>query len=124
MSDGLFLLLPFITAMALGFGFAVVFRERAAARRSSAGRLVEPDLAAPPRDPSPPERPWWGSPWLWLGACAVFLVLGIVVWPGLFGGAILFLPFVWIRRPRRSRAVDPRTNGHGRTGGDGSISAP
>jgi hypothetical protein len=121
-----FLLLPFVTAAALGFGFFVVFRERAAARRSWAQRrLVEPDLASPPRDPSPsPDRPWWGSPWLWLTACAVFLVLGIVVWPGLFGGTFLFLPFVWVWRPRRSRQVDPRTNGHGRTGGSGSFTAP
>ena len=49
-----FVLLPFITAAALGFGFFVVFRERAATRRSWRGRrLVEPDLAAPPRDPAP-----------------------------------------------------------------------
>ena len=123
-TDQLLLLLPFVTAVALGFGFWVVFRERAAARRSAAGRLVEPDLAAPPRDPRPPDRPWWGSPWLWLAASGVFLVLGVVVWPGLFGGTFLFLPFIWIWRPRRSRDVDPRTNGHGRRGGSGSITAP
>jgi hypothetical protein len=126
-SDGiLFVLLPFITAAALGFGFFVVFRERAAARRSGpARRLVEPDLAAPPRDPGrAPDRPWWASPWIWLTACAVFLVLGIVVWPGLFGGTFLFLPFVWIWRPRRRPEIDPRTNGHGRAGGPGSFTAP
>ena len=126
MSDELvFVLLPFITAVALGFGFFVVFRERAAARRSWRDRrLVEPDLAAPPRDPAPRPRPWWASPWIWLFACAVFLVLGIVVWPGLFGGTFLFLPFVWIWRPKRTRRVDPRTNGHGRADGSGSFTAP
>jgi len=124
-SDELVLgVLPFVTAAALGFGFWVVFRERAAARRSaSERRLVEPDLATPPRDRAPAPRPWWGSPWLWLGACAVSLVLGIVVWPGLFGGTFLFLPFVWIWRPRRAPQLDPRTNGHGRRGG-GTFTAP
>ena len=124
MRDDLLLVLPFITAAALGLGFFVVFRERAATRRAGARRLVEPDRAAPPRDPEPRERPWWGSPWLWLGACAVFLVLGFVVWPGLFGGTFLFLPFVWIWRPRRRSEVDPRTNGHGRAGGSGTFTAP
>jgi hypothetical protein len=85
---------------------------------------VEPDLAAPPRDRPVAGRPWWGNPWIWLGACAVFLLLGIVVWPGLFGGTFLFLPFVWIWRPRRTRPVDPRTNGHGRQGGSGTFTAP
>jgi hypothetical protein len=122
--DLVFVLLPFITAAALGAGFFAVFRERAAARRSWAERrLVEPDLAAPPRDPVR-DRPWWASPWIWLVACAVFLVLGIVVWPGLFGGTFLFLPFVWIWRPRRTPRVDPRSNGHGSKGGSGTFTAP
>ncbi len=126
MSDELvFVLLPFITAAALGAGFFAVFRERAAARRSWGNRrLVEPDLAAPPRDPVPRDRAWWASPWIWLVACAVFLVLGIVVWPGLFGGTFLLLPFVWIWRPRRTPRVDPRSNGHGSKGGSGSFTAP
>lgn len=106
--------LPFVVAIALGLGFYLVFRERAAMvealRRRE--RLAEPGLARPLRDPRPPARPWWGNPWLWLGASAVFLVLGIYVWPALFGGTFLFLPFLWIWRPRR-REVDPRTNGHG-----------
>lgn len=46
------------------------------------------------------ERPWWGNPWLWLGIAAVSVILGIYVWPGLFGGTILLVPFVWVRRPR------------------------
>jgi hypothetical protein len=60
------------------------------------------------------DRPWWGSPWLWLIVSAVFTLLGIVVWPGLFGGTFLFLPLVWIARARPP-TMDPRTNGHGRS---------
>ena len=90
--------------------------DRAAAQR--AARLVEPDLISPPRDPSPPARPWWGSPWLWIGVSAAFLVLGLVVWPGLFGGVFLFIPFVWVTRPRPD-PMDPRTNGHAKRDGIG-----
>jgi hypothetical protein len=109
------LVLPFVVAVALGVGFLLLFRERAAARavRRRRAELAEPDLATPLRDPRPPERPWWGNPWLWLLVCVAFIVLGIFVWPGLFGGTFLFLPFIWIWRPRRGREVDPRTNGHG-----------
>ena len=57
------------------------------------------------------ERPWWGNPWLWVGVCLIFLVLGFFVWPGLFGFSFFFLPFVWVWRPRRTE-IDPRTNGH------------
>ena len=57
-----------------------------------------------------PERPWWGNPLLWLAVCVVFVLLGVFVWPGLFGVMFLFLPFVWVWRPRAA-AVDPRTNG-------------
>jgi hypothetical protein len=60
-----------------------------------------------------PARPWWGNPWLWVGVSAVFVVLGIFVWPGLFGGVVLFLPFVWVSRPR-APDMDPRSNGHSR----------
>ena len=106
--------LPFVVAVTLGVGFLLVFRERAATREVLRRRaqLAEPDLATPLRDPRPPERPWWGNPWLWLLVSAVFVVLGIFVWPGLFGGTFLFLPFIWVWRPRRHREVDPRTNGH------------
>ena len=124
-SDWVFAVLPFVTSVALGFGFFVVFRQRAAARRASTPQhLTEPGLAAPPRDPgTPPPRPWWGNPLIWVGACLVSLVLGLVVWPGLFGGVFVFLPFVWISRPRHEPRMDPRTNGHtsrdaGRFSGD------
>lgn len=106
--------LPFVVAFALGVGFLLVFRERAAMNEAirRRARLAEPDLATPLRDPRPAPRPWWGNPWLWVGVSAVFLVLGLYVWPGLFGGTFLFLPFIWVWRPRRGREVDPRTNGH------------
>jgi hypothetical protein len=113
LTDAAYLVLPFVVAFALGFGFVLVFRQRAAMRRAgAAGRLVEPDIAAPPRDPPPAGRPWWGNPWLWVGVCLAFVVLGVFVWPGLFGGTLLFLPFVWIRRPRSAPTMDPRANGH------------
>jgi hypothetical protein len=110
------LAMPFIVSIALGVGFLLVFRERAAARDVLRRRaqLAEPDLATPLRDPRPPARPWWGNPWLWLLISFAFVLLGIFVWPGLFGGTFLFLPFIWVWRPRRGRDVDPRANGHSR----------
>ena len=84
-------ILPFITIAALGLGFLVVFRQRAAARRA----LPPAAVSAPrPSRAGAPDRPWWGNPWLWVGVCAVSIVLGLFVWPG--------------HEPR----VDPRTNGH------------
>jgi hypothetical protein len=119
--DVVFLILPFVVAIVLGIGFLLVFQQRAmtseALRRR--GELAEPDLATPLRDPRPPRRPWWGNPWLWLAVSAVFLLLGLFVWPGLFGGTFFFLPFIWIWRPRRE--VDPRTNGHGSNADAGSL---
>jgi hypothetical protein len=113
----IFAVLPFVVLVALGSGFWLVFRQRAAARR--AGSRVDvsrtADRSAPPfpRSRGRAGRPWWGNPWLWVGVSAVFLVLGIFVWPGLFGGVFVFLPFVWVARSR-STEVDPRTNGHSR----------
>jgi len=110
----IYAVLPFITIAALGAGFLVVFRQRAAARRASA-------RAMPPSDPPAGRpggraflvgRPWWGSPLLWVAVCAVSVVLGFVLWRGLFGGVFIVLPFVWIWRPRREPRMDPRTNGH------------
>jgi hypothetical protein len=115
------LVLPFVVVITLGVGFLLVFRERAAARDVLRRRaLAEPDLATPLRDPRPPERPWWGNPWLWVVVSLASVVLGIFVWPGLFGGTFLFLPFIWVWRPRR-RDVDPRTNGHGSRVDPGSL---
>ena len=117
------LVLPFVVSIALGLGFLLVFRERAAARDVLRRRaqLAEPDLATPLRDPQPSERPWWGNPWLWVLVSLASVVLGIFVWPGLFGGAFLFLPFIWVWRPRRGREGDPRSNGHGSRVDPGSL---
>jgi hypothetical protein len=114
--------LPFIVSIVLGVGFLYLFRERAAAREVLRRRaqLAEPDLATPLRDPRPTVRPWWGNPWFWVGVSVAFVLLGIYVWPGLFGGTFLFLPFIWVWRPRR-RDVDPRTNGHGSRVDPGSL---
>jgi hypothetical protein len=106
--------LPFITIAALGAGFLVVFRQRAAARRLAReqGPMHAAITGSRRRETSLPGRPWWGNPLLWVAVCAVSLVLGFVVWRGLFGGVFIVLPFVWIWRPRREPRMDPRTNGH------------
>ena len=111
--DLIFVALPFVVAIALGVGVLLVFQQRAAMDEAIRRRaqLTEPDLATPLRDPPPPQRSWWANPWVWLGVSVAFVLLGIFVWPGLFGGTFFFLPFVWIWRPRQ-RPVDPRTNGH------------
>jgi hypothetical protein len=111
--------LPLVAIAVLSAGSVFLFRrrwrmDRTAARR--AARLVEPDLVTPPRDARPPQRPWWGSPWLWIGVSAAFVVLGLLVWRGLLGGVFLFVPFVWLSRPR-TPTVDPRSNGHARREG-------
>jgi hypothetical protein len=117
------LVLPFVVLITLGLGFLLVFRERAAAQDVLRRRaqLAEPDLATPLRDSRPPERPWWGNPWLWVLVSLASVVLGIFVWPGLFGGTFLFLPFIWVWRPRRGRDGDPRSNGHGSRVDPGSL---
>jgi hypothetical protein len=113
-NEWVYAVLPFVTMAVLGAGLYVVFRQRAAARRNgSPGALAEPGLASPPRDRrARPARPWWGSPLLWLGLSLLFLILGWLVRPWLFGGVFIFLPFVWIWRPRTDPRMDPRTNGH------------
>lgn len=98
-------ILPFVTMAVLTFGFAVIFRQRAAARRAAASR----DRPAPT-----PSRPWWGSPWLWVGIAAVAVLLGAFVWVGLYALVLVVIPLVVLQRPARAPRVDPRTNGHGR----------
>ena len=107
---GVYAVLPFITIVALGVGFAVVFRQRAAARRA----LPSPTHAAASRTPraGTADRPWRGNPWLWVAVCTISILLGLFVWPGLFGVLVFVFPFAWIGRPRRGPRMDPRTNGH------------
>ena len=113
-SELIAVVLSFVVLAMLSAGIGLIVRrrmqmDRAVVRR--AARLVEPDIVTPPRDPRPAGRRWWGNPWLWLGVSVAFLLLGLFVWRGLFGGIFLFVPFVWISRPRAA-TMDPRTNGH------------
>jgi hypothetical protein len=61
-----------------------------------------------------PERPWWGNPLFWLAFSAVFVLLGLFVWPQLFGGVFLFLPFIWIGGGKSSRRRRARGSAHRR----------
>ncbi len=93
--DLLFVVLPFVALALFSVGFVVLFRhrwrmDRAAVRR--AARLVEPDIVTPPRDPTPGRRPWWGSPWLWVGVSVGFAVLGLLVWRPLVGRRVPVRP--------------------------------
>ncbi len=117
--DVLYVVLPFVVLAALTVGAVWLYRrhwrmDRAAMRHAS--RMVEPDIVTPPRDPRPARRPWWGSPWLWVIVSALSVVLGVLVWPGFFGGVLVFVPFVWVSRPR-APTMDPRTNGHAKREG-------
>jgi hypothetical protein len=48
-------------------------------------------------------RPWWGHPGVWLLVSAVFVFLGLFVFPKLFGFTFVFLPFIWLGRMWRTR---------------------
>jgi hypothetical protein len=121
--ERIYAILPFVVLVVLGAAFVVVFRERAAARRAwSDRRVVESDLATPPRNPVAATAPWWRSMWLWVAAaCVTSLALGYVLWPGLLAVPAVVLPLAWLRRPRRERPVDPRANGHATRGGPGAF---
>jgi hypothetical protein len=108
--------LPLVVLIALAGAFVLMLRRRA--WMPAADRVAEPDLATPPADSPAAGRPWWGNPWLWVAVCGVFVVLGLFVWPWLFGGTFLFLPFVWVWRPRPRRRIDPRANGHAKRQGE------
>lgn len=64
------------------------------------------ELERPAAEGVPADRPWWGNPLLWLALSAVSVLLGIFVAPQLFGGVIVFLPFVWVgsQGPKRRDA--------------------
>jgi len=96
-------IIPFLTMAVLTFGVVVVVRQRAASRRAASGE----------RSSTRP-RPWWGSPWLWIGITVLAVLLGALVWIGLYALVLVVVPLVVWQRPTRGPAVDPRTNGHAR----------
>jgi hypothetical protein len=51
-------------------------------------------------------RPWWGHPGVWLLVSAVFVFLGLFVFPKLFGFTFIFLPFLWVGGLWRGRSRD------------------
>jgi hypothetical protein len=55
-------------------------------------------------------RPWWGHPGPWLLVSAVFVLLGLFVFPKLFGFAFLFLPFIWVSGAWRNRPRGDQTH--------------
>jgi hypothetical protein len=130
--DAIYIVLPFVVIVLLGAGFWLVFRQRGAWRRETQRRNVagsglasvgapRPDV--PPTGASlgrrPTGMPWWSHPLVWLAIAATFVLLGVFVTPRLFGGVIIFLPFLWIGRwPRRApRRPDASQNGHRRPDG-------
>jgi hypothetical protein len=40
-------------------------------------------------------RPWWGHPGVWILASGGFVLLGLFVFPKLFGFTFVFLPIFW-----------------------------
>lgn len=111
-------ILPFVVALALGLAFWAMFRRHSPLRRRLSG-AAGGQGGRPPHAGGPP-RPWWGRPALWITVSVVSLILGLLVSPKLFGGVIIFLPFLWVGGwPRRSRRPpDPSQNG--RRSGNGS----
>lgn len=53
-----------------------------------------------------PERPWYSSPVAWVAGSLAFVLLGVFVFPRLFGFTILFLPFLLARSFGRRRPED------------------
>ncbi len=98
--------LPFVTMAVLTAGFVVVFRQRSAARRAALG--AQPAAA---RHAHQPARPWWANPLLWVAIGLISVLLGVFVWPWLFGFTFIAVPLVWWGKPR-TPSIDPRSNGH------------
>jgi hypothetical protein len=120
--DRVYAILPFVVLVVLGAAFVFVFRERAAARRArTERRIVESDVSTPLRNVVASQRRWWWSPWPWAAVCVAAIVLGYIVWPGLYAVPALLLPVAWLGRPRRERPIDPRANGHAKRDGPGSL---
>jgi hypothetical protein len=95
--------LPFITMAALTVGFVVVFRQRRRTRRALGDRRPSGTR---------PEGRLWERPVVPLAVMVLAVMLGTAVWPGLYLLAVLAVLSLWRRRPRRTRTVDPRSNGH------------
>jgi hypothetical protein len=53
-----------------------------------------------------PARPWYSSPVAWVAGSLAFVLLGVFVFPRLFGFTILFLPFLLARSFGRRRPED------------------
>jgi hypothetical protein len=77
--------------IAAGFGLVVAVLITALTISSRFGGTI--NLAA-----EQPHRPWWGNPVVWLLVGAAFTVVGLFVFPKIFGFAFLFLPLIWISR--------------------------
>lgn len=98
-------ILPFLTMAVLTVGFIVVFRQRAKTRRAATAPRTRPA-------PASPWRAWWLQPWVWIAIVVAALMLGTLVWPGLYALVLVVVPLAWRGRTHRGPAVDPRSNGH------------
>jgi hypothetical protein len=70
--------------------------------------LVAGVVALRDRGMRDPARPWWGSPAVWIAGSIAFVLVGVFVFPRLFGFTILFLPFFLARSFGRRRPEDER----------------
>ncbi|HXF35679.1 MAG TPA: hypothetical protein VNO17_00685, partial [Actinomycetota bacterium] len=71
--------LAFVLVSLAAFSFMSRQVEAASRRMERAGRWEEDE------DDVVFERPWWGNPGVWLLVSAVFVALGLFVFPQLFG---------------------------------------
>lgn len=55
-----------------------------------------------------PGRPWWSTPVPWILASTAFVLLGLFVFPRLFGFTFIFLPFLLARSFGRRRSENGR----------------
>lgn len=49
-------------------------------------------------------RPCWGHPGVWILVSAGFVLLGLFVFPKLFGFTLIFVPFLWVGGLWRGRS--------------------
>ena len=102
------LILGFVLGLSVSvfIAFAILmFRSATVPPTEQQGEAVpaDPDTGEPV-----PDRPWLGRPHAWLVFGVVFLILGLLVAPKLFGGVFLFFPLFWFGGPRRRRPHSPR----------------